>query len=81
MGHRRSLWMRKEFFVDEFFVKTERQGNGLGIKLVNFVIDSLLQEEYARLILLTNKKIPAETFYLKNGFHNNQRRTVMLKKF
>jgi len=61
-------------------VKTGIQGNGLGTKLVNFVIDRLLEEGYARLILLTNKEIPTETFYLKNGFHNNQRRTVMLKK-
>ncbi len=62
MGHRRSLWMGKEFFVDEFFVKLKDRGNGLGIKLVNFVIDSLLQEEYARLILLTNKKILLKHF-------------------
>jgi predicted N-acetyltransferase YhbS len=54
--------MGKEFFVDEFFVKLKDRGNGLGIKLVNFVIDSLLQEEYARLILLTNKKILLKHF-------------------
>lgn len=79
LGHRRSWWMGKEFFVDEFFVETGRQGNGIGTKTVDFLVDILREEGYVRLTLLTNKNIPAETFYLKNGFYSNEKRTVMVK--
>ena len=79
LGHRRSWWMGKEFFVDEFFVENGRQGNGIGTKTVDFLVDILREEGYTRLTLLTNKNIPAEIFYLKNGFYNNEKRTVMVK--
>lgn len=80
MGRKRSWWMGKEFFIDEFFVENGKQGNGIGTKLMDFTIDNLLEEGYARLVLLTNKEIPAERFYLKNEFYNNQKRTVMVKE-
>jgi len=80
LGHRRSWWMGKEFFVDEFFVQNEKQGNGIGTKAMDIITDNLVEEGYTRLTLLTNKGIPAETFYLKNGFYNNLKRTVMVKE-
>ncbi len=80
MGRSRSWWMGKEFYVDEFFVENERQGNGIGTKLLDYVTGILSKEGYRRLILLTNKEIPAETFYLKKGFSNNLKRTVMVKE-
>ncbi|MFA0832994.1 MAG: GNAT family N-acetyltransferase [Methanobacterium formicicum] len=79
LGHRRSWWMGKEFFVDEFFVETGRQGNGIGTKTVDLLVKILREDGYTRLTLLTNKNIPAETFYLKNGFYNNEKRMVMVK--
>jgi aminoglycoside 6'-N-acetyltransferase I len=80
LGHSRSWWSGQEFFVDEFFVENDVQGNGIGTKLLGLVSDYLIGENYIRLILLTNKEIPAENFYLKNGFYNNQKRTVMVKE-
>lgn len=79
MGHRRSWWMGKEFFVDEFFVENKRQGNGIGTKTLDIITNNLAEEGYTRLTLLTNKEIPAERFYLKNGFYNNNQRTVLVK--
>lgn len=80
MGHQRSWWMGKEFVVDEFFVENERQGNGIGTRTLDLLADNLFNEGYTRLILLTNREIPAERFYLKNGFYNNEKRTVMVKE-
>ncbi len=80
MGHKRSWWMGKEFVVDEFLVENGRQGNGIGTKMMNFMSNTLSDHGYTRLILLTDKEIPAESFYLKNGFYNNYKRTVMVKK-
>lgn len=79
-GHKRSWWMGKEFFIDEFYVRNESQGNGIGTGMLNYVKENLMKEGYARLVLLTNKGIPAEEFYIKNGFYNNQNRTVMVKE-
>lgn len=81
MGHRRSGWMGKEFFVDEFFVENNRQGEGIGTRTLDFVGKILFDEGYTRLTLITNKGIPAESFYLKNGFYNNEKRTIMIKEF
>jgi ribosomal protein S18 acetylase RimI-like enzyme len=79
-GHRRSWWMGNEFFIDEFYVKNESQRNGIGTQMLDYVKESLIEEDYRCLILLTNKGIPAEEFYIKNGFYNNQNRTVMIKE-
>ncbi|MDO8869275.1 MAG: GNAT family N-acetyltransferase [Methanobacteriaceae archaeon] len=80
LGHNRSWWNGQEFFVDEFFVENEMQGNGIGTKLLDEVSNYLICQNYIRLTLLTNKEIPAEAFYLKNGFYNNIERTVMVKE-
>jgi len=80
LGHQRSWWRGKEFFVDELFVENERQGNGIGGATVNLLFKVLREEGYTRVILLTNKGIPAETFYLRNGFYNNENWTIMVRK-
>lgn len=80
LGHNRSWWSDQKFFVDEFFVENEMQGNGIGTKLLAEVSNYLTCENYTRLTLLTNKEIPAESFYLKNGFYNNIERTLMVKE-
>jgi GNAT superfamily N-acetyltransferase len=79
-GHKRSWWIGKEFFIDEFYVSNLKQGNGLGTQLLDYVKKTLIQEDYSRLVLLTNKEIPAEDFYIKNGFHTNQSRISMISE-
>jgi GNAT superfamily N-acetyltransferase len=81
LGHRRSWWKGKEFFVDEFFVKNNIQGNGIGTRTLDVIKKILIKEGYARINLLTNKDIPAEKFYLKNGFKKNINRTFLVKEF
>lgn len=80
-GHKRSWWMGKEFFIDEFYVANEKQGNGIGTKLMNYVKASLIKKNYTRLVLLTNKGIPAEEFYAKNGFYTSKNRIGMISEF
>ncbi|WP_414468408.1 GNAT family N-acetyltransferase [Methanobacterium sp. ACI-7] len=79
-GHTRSWWMGKEFFIDEFFVSPKIQGNGIGTKLMDFVKNSLKEESYKRLVLLTNKDIPAEDFYIKNSFYAKKNRISMVNE-
>ncbi len=79
-GHTRSWWMGKEFFIDEFFVSNLKQGNGVGTKLMNYIKNSLIKEDYKRMVLLTNKEIPAEEFYIKNGFYTKENRISMVNE-
>ncbi|BDZ69902.1 hypothetical protein GCM10025861_04190 [Methanobacterium petrolearium] len=73
--------MGNEFFIDEFFVENNKQSEGIGTKTLDLVGKVLFDMGYTRLTLLTNKSIPAESFYLKNGFYTNEKRTVMVKEF
>jgi ribosomal protein S18 acetylase RimI-like enzyme len=79
-GRKKSWWEGKEFFIDEFFVSNLKQGNGIGTKLMNYVKKSLNKEDYRRLVLLTNEGIPAEEFYIKNGFYTKQGRISMINE-
>ncbi len=79
LGHKRSWWYGKEFFIDELFVSREMQGNGIGSKLMEFVEFNTAIGNCIRLTLLTNRNFPAEEFYLKKGFNINEKRIVMAK--
>ncbi len=78
-GHKKSWWIGKEFIIDEFYVNKDSQGNGLGSLLLKSIAKYLAEEDYKRLKLTTNKEIPAEKFYIKNGFYKNNKRIVMVK--
>ncbi len=80
IGHKRSWWMGKEFFIDEFYVSNEKQGIGIGTELLEHVKNNLIEENYRRLVLLTNKEIPAEEFYVKNGFQISENRISMINE-
>ena len=80
LGHKRSWWRGKELFIDEFFVANEKQGNGIGSILINYMQKYLSQEGYERFVLLTNQGIPAQEFYSKNGFYINTERICMIKE-
>ncbi len=79
LGHRRSWWRGRELFIDEFYVANEKQGNGIGSRLIKYVQEYLSQEGYERFILLTNEGLPAQEFYTKNGFYINSERICMIK--
>lgn len=81
LGHKRSWWSGKEFFIDEFFVANELQGEGLGTYMISSVEELLKKDDCDRISLLTNRDFPAEKFYLKNGFDINEERLVMVKDF
>jgi hypothetical protein len=47
---------------------------------MDYMVDILSENDYKRLILTTNRNIPAQWFYIKNGFVNNENRVVMIKE-
>jgi GNAT superfamily N-acetyltransferase len=71
-----SSW--KQFCVDEFHVRPEFQGKGVGAGLLEFVSNALKQEGIARLFLITGGRLAAE-FYGKNKFENSDDGTMMAR--
>ncbi|WP_086350667.1 GNAT family N-acetyltransferase [Candidatus Enterococcus clewellii] len=58
-----------EYYIDEFCVKTELQGKGIGTAFLARIEAEILGLGMDGMMLNTEKGVPAERFYLKNGFH------------
>lgn len=80
-GHSRSWWSGDEFFIDEFFVSSKYQGQGIGSLLMDYVENHPELKNIESFQLLTNNNVPAKDFYHKNGFKTRKNRVAMTKKF
>ena len=80
-GHSRSWWSGDEFFIDEFFVSSKHQGQGIGSLLMDYVENHPELKNIESFQLLTNSNVPAKDFYHKNGFKTRKNRVTMTKKF
>jgi aminoglycoside 6'-N-acetyltransferase I len=49
-------------------VQIDEQRSRIGTKLIKYLEKSLVNEVVENITLLTNRGIPAEEFYKKNGF-------------
>lgn len=67
-AHRKSWWTNDEIFVDELFIKPDRQRHGYG-KILMEQAERLSKElGLGGVTLLTDKYHPAKLFYEKNGY-------------
>ncbi|MDZ8109610.1 MAG: GNAT family N-acetyltransferase [Nostoc sp. DedQUE12a] len=71
----------KSFYLEEICVLPNKQRQGIGTKLLNKLMDTLIYIEVNRVYLLTNKDAQAETFYTKHGYQRNQQMIFMTKQF
>lgn len=58
-----------EYYIDEFCIKTDLQGRGIGSHFLAEIEAEILKLGLDGMMLNTEKGVPAEHFYLKNGFH------------
>ena len=68
LGNIKHWYTGTEFFVEEFCIKTEMQGKGLGTEFLRLLEESLREKEIKTIFLMTGKTMPAFVFYRKNGF-------------
>ena len=61
-------WNNSEIFVEEMFVRPDRQGQGLGSLLLGRMEDYVRESGLAGITLSTSRYAPAPVFYRKNGF-------------
>lgn len=57
-----------EYYIDQFCVKPDLQGRGIGSCFLKLIGCEIRKEQMNAMILNTEKGLPSESFYLKNGF-------------
>ena len=67
-AHRKTWWTNDEIFVDELFIRPDRQRHGYGKMLMDRVEVLSKELRLGGVTLLTNKYHPARLFYEKNGY-------------
>ncbi len=68
MGHIKHWYRGTEYFIDEFCIRTDLQGQGLGSAFMAGIEKSLAEMDIHAIFLLTGRDMPAYEFYLKRGF-------------
>jgi aminoglycoside 6'-N-acetyltransferase I len=68
LGYVFSWWQGKEYFIKEFFVGRDNQGQGYGSTFLELMSNYLLERGIKAIWLITDRDFPAYRFYIKNGF-------------
>ena len=63
LGRRQYYIDSKELYVDEYFIDTNYQNQGIGKKFMEYIEEEMKQNGYSCIILLTEKSFPSEYFY------------------
>lgn len=66
--HVKTWWTNDELFVDEILIQPEMQGKGHGRALLRAAEEYARSRGLAGLTLLTNKYMPAKSFYERDGY-------------
>lgn len=63
---------KKEIYINEMAVLPERQGQGIGKKLLDTILEYSDKIGFAGVVLYTSEYAPASKFYENNGFKLSQ---------
>jgi aminoglycoside 6'-N-acetyltransferase I len=80
LGHSRTWWTNDQFMIDELFIAPNMQGKGYGKLLLKQAEQHAKENSLDRLILMTNKFMPALQFYNKNDFNKVDQYVFMFKQ-
>ena len=67
-AHEKIWWNKPEVFIEEMFVRPDRQGSGVGSALMHTAEDYVRRHSLAGITLATNRFAPAAGFYRRHGF-------------
>lgn len=67
-AHEKIWWNNAEVFIEEMFIRPDRQGQGHGSALLREVEGYVRAHGLAGITLSTNRYAPAPHFYRRNGF-------------
>ena len=81
LGYVKHWYSGTEYIINEFCVKTERQGAGAGSFFIAEIEKAIKEMGIKQIFLLTDSNVPAYNFYKKNGFVEEQTTRPMAKRF
>ena len=70
----------KRLSINEFCIKTERQGAGAGTFFIAEIEKAIKELGVKQIFLMTGSDMPALKFYKKNGFVTEETTTPMVKR-
>jgi GNAT superfamily N-acetyltransferase len=79
LGDIRKWWSGDEYMVHEYGVSPSFQGEGFGVAFMDYIQNELINEGVKGVILNTGKGTPAEYFYKKQGFEENEDNIFLYK--
>ena len=81
MGHIKHWYAGTEYLINEFCIRTDRQGKGLGSLFLSCIEDDLIKSGIHCIYLQTDRDVPAFGFYRKNGFTHLEEEVALYKVF
>ena len=81
LGYVKHWYSGTEYIINEFCIKTDRQGAGAGSFFIAEIEKAIKELGIKQIFLLTDSNVPAYNFYKKNGFVEEQTTRSMAKRF
>lgn len=81
LGYVKHWYSGTEYIINEFCIKTDRQGAGAGSFFIAEIEKAIKKLGIKQIFLLTDSNVPAYNFYKKNGFSEEQTTRPMVKRF
>lgn len=80
LGRVKHWYKGNEYWIDDLAIRPEFQGRGYGSEFLKLLEKYVKEMSIVRIVLFTNKDIPAYYMYLKNGFVQQEERVFFEKK-
>ena len=81
LGYIKHWYSGTEYIIDEFCIRTGRQGEGLGTYFMSQIENDLKKMDLHVIYLQTNREVPAFDFYKKIGFIEVEDIVALYKEF
>ena len=81
MGYIKHWYSGTEYVINEFCVDRHSQGKGIGTAFMKAIEAYLSEKGICQIFLLTDKDVPAYTFYQHNGFTEQIGNIAFAKRF
>ena len=80
MGHIKHWYTGTEYYIDELCISTSQQGKGVGTLFVSEIEKACKELGLTHIFLLTEKNVPAFTFYKKQQFYELKNNVAFAKE-
>ncbi|HFI0120921.1 TPA: GNAT family N-acetyltransferase [Streptococcus suis] len=80
LGHIRYWYEGTEYRIEELCISRDYQGRGIGQAFLKRIEEQLAERSIIHIILQTERKLPAFSFYKKCGFRALEEDVTMVKK-